>query len=260
MSPATSRVLPGTPILAYHGLTRETVASTRFEVTEAAFSEHLRLIGRAGRDIARLDDWWDGRVSERGVVVTFDDGHRSDFEVALPLLAAAGASATFFVCPAWVGQKGFLTWQQVAALQDAGLSIQSHGQDHVALSVLKNNHLREQLRRSKGELESRLGSGVRFLAAPYGLASRRVVDIALAEGYEAVCTSTPWPARAGSRAISRASVDSATTAEEYTALISGRPGLYIRRSLWRFAVHIPREVLLRLAPRRLGVRVQGKLS
>ena len=37
--------------------------------------------------------------SKPQLILTFDDGHQSDFDIVFPLLKDAGATATFFHCP-----------------------------------------------------------------------------------------------------------------------------------------------------------------
>ena len=62
---------------------------------------------------------------------TFDDGNVSDVTEALPALAERGLSAQVFVCAGRFGTDGFLTEEQVRELRAAGMSIGSHGMDHV---------------------------------------------------------------------------------------------------------------------------------
>src|SRR4051794_14483084 len=78
------------------------------------FAEILDVV--AGRDDVRL---------------TFDDGNRSDIDEALPELLQRGLAAEFYVCPARFGTAHFVDADGVRELRDAGMSIGSHGMDHV---------------------------------------------------------------------------------------------------------------------------------
>src|SRR5207244_13431364 len=109
-------------------------------VTPAAFARHLAQIRELGHRVRRLYDFWSGEAglpeNQSAVVLTFDDGRATDYEIAFPLLLAAGARAEFFVNTATIGQLGYLTWSRIAEMQRAAMSFQSHSHDHVALPRL----------------------------------------------------------------------------------------------------------------------------
>jgi peptidoglycan/xylan/chitin deacetylase (PgdA/CDA1 family) len=87
-----------------------------------------------------------GRASDdSAVVITFDDGNRSDFEHALPVLRAAGYGATFFVSLNRVGRDDGLDESMIRALASDGFEVGSHGVSHQFLSTLDE---REQTARS----------------------------------------------------------------------------------------------------------------
>jgi peptidoglycan/xylan/chitin deacetylase (PgdA/CDA1 family) len=69
------------------------------------------------------------------VSLTFDDGD-ADQATALPILAAHGMKATFFVNSARLGHTGYLTLSQVRAMQAAGHEIGGHTATHANLPAL----------------------------------------------------------------------------------------------------------------------------
>ncbi len=42
-------------------------------------------------------------IPKKSVIVTFDDGHESDYTLALPLLRKFNFKATFFITTDWIG-------------------------------------------------------------------------------------------------------------------------------------------------------------
>jgi peptidoglycan/xylan/chitin deacetylase (PgdA/CDA1 family) len=59
-------------------------------------------------------------------------------------------------------------WDDLRALERDGISIQSHGVTHRSLSQLSAEELRDEIIRSKAELENGLGKPVELLAYPSG--------------------------------------------------------------------------------------------
>jgi peptidoglycan/xylan/chitin deacetylase (PgdA/CDA1 family) len=251
--------LGGVPIFMYHALTASRPpAGAKYRLPAVAFQEHLAVIkGNGFRPILLRTLWTHPNPTEahHAVGLTFDDGDVSHYTHAYPALVEAEARADFFVNTATVDRPGFLSWAQIAEMQRAGFSFQSHSHDHIALIGLPRRVLERQLRDSKRLLEERLGTRVDFLAAPYGLLNSRVVRAAHEVGYRAVCTSWSWPAHPGARTVSRIAVYPHTSAIEFVQLLQGRPPIFLRRVTRILLTHIPKRVLLRLRPRWLGVQV-----
>jgi peptidoglycan/xylan/chitin deacetylase (PgdA/CDA1 family) len=259
--------LGGVPVLLYHGLTggAETNISHRekkYWVSVAQFRDQLKQILQGGWQVALLRELWSssGPLDHEKpcVALTFDDGRAGDHALSLPALLEAGVRADLFVNTNAIGKQGFLSWQQMAEMQRAGMSFQSHSHDHVDLSSLTQRALENQLRRSKWILEDRLGCCVDFLAVPYGLLNGLVVNMALEVGYRAVCNSSNWPSRPGSRIVSRVAVYGHTTLQDFRRLLAGDPLCYARRAARTALLYLPKRLLLRLRPNHLGVRVLGE--
>jgi len=124
--------------------------------------------------------------------VTFDDGHVSDFEHALPILQAYGMTARFFITAGWTGSKdGYMGWQELRSLYDADQQIGAHGWSHLLLTHCSAEELRGELRKSKETLEDRLGAAVDTMSLPGGRYDRRVIVACQEAGYKHIYTSVP---------------------------------------------------------------------
>ena len=123
------------------------------------------------------------------VIITFDDGHISNYTHALPILQEYGFPAIFFVAVKNVGSSNWVNWRQLREMADNGMSIQSHTMTHPFLSDLSPQEIRWELQESKSILEQQLGRAVDYLSFPGGRYSSTVKNIAMEVGYQAVCTS-----------------------------------------------------------------------
>src|SRR5436190_21863545 len=78
----------------------------------AALERQLRLVSLAF-PVVPLETLMAGGNGRARVALTFDDGLRSNVEVAYPILRKLGLSATFFVCPGLV-ERGEWLWNHEA--------------------------------------------------------------------------------------------------------------------------------------------------
>ena len=167
-------------------------------------------------------------AAQRRLIVSFDGGWETDFTLAFPLLQQAGVYAEFFINPALVGGRGYMSWRQAGALARAGMSIQSHGWVCVDLTRMPATSLRHHLRRSREEIEDRLGRRVRYLSAPLGRSNRGVIEAALECGYEAVCTHSSHWAQPGQAQVPRILIDAHTSLRRFHALLAAKPAGHAR--------------------------------
>lgn len=200
-------------------------------VTPVALGRQLGAIRTLGYRVVKLYEAWapgeETRPARLPVVLTFDDGRSADYEVAFPLLLAAGVRAEFFVNTATIGQLGYLTWSRIVEMHRAGMSFQSHAHDHVVLPGLATWALKHELQSSKRRIEDRVGRAVDFVSAPHGLVDRRVVDVAYEAGYRAVCASRGWPARPGDSLVNRVVIRRDTTETQFSAILAREPRAYV---------------------------------
>jgi peptidoglycan/xylan/chitin deacetylase (PgdA/CDA1 family) len=165
----------------YHEIT-DGPAPYLYSLPAAALDEHLRVAAELER----------GGVARLGI--TFDDGHRTQFENALAVLDAHQVRAIFFVTAGWTGREAdYMDWGQLRRLADAGHDIQSHGWEHRFFTTCTAAELDEELRRPREILEDHLGRPVDALSFPGGRWDERVLDACREAGYRRLYLSDSWP-------------------------------------------------------------------
>ena len=137
----------------------------------------------------------------RAVAITFDDGFANLYEHALPVLQRHDLKATVYVITGMVGKTTkwtdgakslpslpILDWEQIAALQAAGVEIGAHSSTHGFMTQYSDMRLREELEMPKHELEERLGQPVGAFAYPQGDYDERVMVAVKRAGYRTATT------------------------------------------------------------------------
>ena len=224
-----------------------------YDVPIEAFSEQMAYLRDAGHPVLSLRDLLRRLAADEppgagGVVLTFDDGRRSNFDRALPVLRHHGFPAEFFLTVSKINSPGFMSWEQARQLRAAGVTVGSHLVHHVYLEDLAPDVAATEIRDSKRTLEDRLGTQVDFLAPPGGRIDANSVGLARQAGYRGICNSRIGLCRPGADPfdLARVPVDRATTLERFAAVVEQRARVF--RALRA------RAGLLRLAKRVLGNR------
>lgn len=125
----------------------------------------------------------------RQVIITFDDGEMNNYEQALPVLRKCGFPAYFFIIAKRIGEAGYMGWDELRALHQAGMIIGSHGFSHEILTNLLDTQIDEELRASKRYLERNLQIAVDAFSMPRGFCNNKVIRMAYAAGYKYVFIS-----------------------------------------------------------------------
>jgi len=204
--PGTPWTGPGKmPILMYHHVTDVAPVSNEeapLTVTDSEFARQLTYLRCAGYYSITLSQLFDAiyngaALPEKPVVLTFDDGHRDAYTDAFPLLRSAGFGGTFSIVTQWVGGPASVTWEQLREMVAGGMEIASHSVSHPDFGKQPDDVVRDQLSRSKRELEEKLGQPVSFFVYPagepfrFGSAQRQaqVVPMVQEAGYRGAVTA-----------------------------------------------------------------------
>ncbi len=193
----------GLPVFVLHKLARPPAATRDpFDYMRSeVFDAKLAALINAGLRPVSLDAALEaGSASQRGFVVTFDDGYRNVFENGLAALARHKVTALQFLVAARLGQRNewdiangeapesLMDEAQVRDWLAAGHQIGSHGLAHRVLHKLTEPDAREEIFSSKKRLEDRFGVPVRHFSYPSGRYSPLVRDLVQSAGYATACT------------------------------------------------------------------------
>lgn len=104
-------------------------------------------------------------------MINFDDGYKSQFLYAKPILDKYGFKATFFiVCGKMETQPKWMTWQDITALKNDGMDIESHTMTHAHFDSVSAQELDYEIGYSKQCLADH-GFDTTIFAYPKGLGS-----------------------------------------------------------------------------------------
>jgi Predicted xylanase/chitin deacetylase len=158
------------------------------------------------------------------VRLSFDDGNRSDRDIALPALVERDLTAAFFVLAGRLDDPASLNSADIADLLRAGMTLGSHGWRHVPWRHLETAAVQRELVDARRELERVSGARVDQAALPLGLYDRQALRRLRAAGYRTVFTSDRLPARSDAWLQARYSITAADSVRSVRDLLDRRPG------------------------------------
>lgn len=155
--------------------------------------------------------------------ISFDDGNRSDLQLALPALRERELTADFFVLAGRLASPGSLDPDGVRELHRHGMRVGSHGMSHRSWRGMDQATRAEELVTAREALAEVLGAPVETAACPLGRYDRRVLAQLRRLGYTRVYTSDRRRARPHAWLQPRFSVRRYDTPESLRAEALGRP-------------------------------------
>lgn len=165
------------------------------------FAQQMRWLAQAGFQAITLKQlyqhWFAPHrpLPPRPVVITFDDGYRSVYDNAFPVLKQLGFPATVFVVGKFLDSPYFLSLDQLQEMTGQGWEIGSHTLSHMDLTKATPRQLEQEVSQSRQLLEERLGISVDFFCYPAGRVNDRVLQAVQKAGYLGAVTTRPGLAR-----------------------------------------------------------------
>ncbi len=124
-------------------------------------------------------------AKDKAVILTFDDGYKSQYTNAKPILDKYGYKATFYIICNYVGNgdgqdhpNARMSWEDITALYKEGYDIGSHSMSHANLDLLSEKGMEYEIGGSKQCL---LDQGINTTSFAYpintGAEDATVIDI-----------------------------------------------------------------------------------
>ena len=189
-------------VLTFHRIDPEPVVShspmdpgtRRYAITTDRFEQVVKMISPeksctvSGYIQKQEGDW---------LILTFDDGSISDFEIGFPGLKDRAIKATCFVTVENIGLSGYMTITHLREMAESGMEIGSHGLTHRYLTSMTRSEAIREIRESKDRLEQAIGMRVVSFAPVGGHYRKWMEKCAYEAGYRAFATMIPGRTNGG---------------------------------------------------------------
>ena len=126
-------------VYGYHRFVNQ-VRRPDTEITPQMFEQQMQELKNRGITVIGMQDFLAWKRGEKNIpprcaIITFDDGWKSQYDVAWPIMKKFGYPFTLFIYTEGVRGGHFgggeaITWEQLAEMRDAGIDIQAHSETH----------------------------------------------------------------------------------------------------------------------------------
>ena len=164
------------PIFVYHNIVDKITGPDYMQTTKENFVNQITGLKNLGYEIIRYDDLikydrGEKKLKEKSLIITFDDGGKSNYENLFPIIKQYNIPVTINVIDDKVGNDGYLTWEEIKEMSDSGLvDVYSHSRYHKDPNTVDTNQYVEDIEYSHKHIENVLGKNVtKIFTYPYGL-------------------------------------------------------------------------------------------
>ncbi len=188
------------PVLCYHKFSK--VVSDKMTVREEDFQKQMQFLHDHGYHVISLGQLSDflrfkDQIPKKAVVITIDDGWRSTYDIAYPILKQYHYPATLFVYTNLItGSSKTLSWDLVKLMDANGIDMQCHTKTHRSLHWKRESEsfrqyfdaVQTELGESTAILKKKLHKDIHYLAYPYGDTTHLVIEVLKKKGFRGAFT------------------------------------------------------------------------
>ncbi len=132
-------------------------------------------------------------LPEKAVVITIDDGYKSIYDIAYPILKKYGFTATLFIYTDFIGaSRNAMTWARLREMKAHGFEVGGHTMSHADLTQQRKGEdlqtykarIERELRVSKQIIDKNVRQNTILLAFPYGRYDETILAMCKRLGYK----------------------------------------------------------------------------
>lgn len=206
-----SRLIPKwrIPILMYHqiDIAPKNALLPSLYVSPSEFERDMKYLYHEGFRTISLDFLIEildsrNRLPRKAVIITFDDGFRSSYTKAFPVLKKYNFGATIFLVSDLIGRTDewlqkkrgevvskMLPEEEIIEMSQYGIEFGAHTCTHPHLIRIPIETARNEILESKRKIEEMLKKPVTSFCYPYGKLNDTVKKIVIEAGYKCACAA-----------------------------------------------------------------------
>ncbi len=241
-------------VLCYHRFSERKITNPAkakqgdiYYISPELFEQHIRFMKKNGYNIIKMSEYLeylDGRrkLPAKPVVITIDDGYKSIYQEAYPILKAEKVSAITYIYQNFLpGGRAALDVKEIKEMAANGFEFGCHSNTHPVLTMRyikedgKNSRymedmeylkfLEKEIIEPKKYLEEKTGLKIETMAYPFGSYSTEVIQFVRRAGYRAAFSvvASMNTAETDRYALKRTMIYNSTSVDDLKKILEKKP-------------------------------------
>jgi peptidoglycan/xylan/chitin deacetylase (PgdA/CDA1 family) len=169
----------GIIVLMYHRFEENKYPSTNIKIVD--FIKHINLIKENQFKFVNPNVFEENLLNhknEKKILLTIDDGFKSFYDQAWPILKKEKIPFILFVNTREVGTRGYMSWKQIKEISKENFAhIGNHSYSHEYLIDMSNQEIVDDVNLAISDLKNNLGYNSSFFSYPFGEYSNNFKNI-----------------------------------------------------------------------------------
>ncbi len=176
----------GIIVLMYHRFNENKYPSTNIKLAD--FVEQINLIKKNQFKFVNPNDFNNNLLNEKNtkkILITVDDGFKSFYDHAWPILKKEEIPFIIFINTREVGTRGYMNWDQIKEIaKEQFVHIGNHGYSHEYLVDMKSDEIMNDINRATADFKNNIGYNSSFFSYPFGEYSNNLKAIVKNLGFK----------------------------------------------------------------------------
>jgi poly-beta-1,6-N-acetyl-D-glucosamine N-deacetylase len=160
----------GIIVLMYHRFEENKYPSTNIKIVD--FIEHINLIKKNQFTFVNPNNFENNLLklkSEKKILLTIDDGFKSFYDQAWPILKKEKIPFILFINTREVGTRGYMNWAQIKEISKENFAhIGNHSHTHEYLIDMRTQEIIDDINLAISHFKKNLGYNSSFFSYPFG--------------------------------------------------------------------------------------------
>lgn len=165
-------------IIYFHEVVEKGEGFSYQKIEKEKFEEQMKYLNDEGYQslfFSELEKEW----PEKAIIVSFDDGFRSVYENAAPIMEKYNIKGNIYLPTQYIEKDDkFMTWKMVQELdKKKQFEFAAHTHNHVDIRILKKETFYQEVETSNKMIKEKLGYVPEAFCMPYGVYDKKSINI-----------------------------------------------------------------------------------
>lgn len=165
-------------VIYYHEVVEDGMGFSYQKIDKTKFEKQMKYLHDEGYSSILFSEL-ERPILDKTVIVSFDDGFKSVYQNAYPIMERYGIKGNIYLPTRYIGvDDKFMTWEMVQELHETDMfEFAGHTHNHVDIRTLSEENLMKEIEKSDSIIKDRLGYMPKAFCMPYGTYDNKSINL-----------------------------------------------------------------------------------